>query len=173
MRPHSRWRSPSGLRGSLAICRAQGTETGGGHGRGGVFAWDQWDWPALPENVAQARDRGRVFALTHGAGSSVIDDLLLAISEAASNVVLHAFVGAGTGHLALVARAGRDRLTMSVIDDGIGMRPRLDSPGLGLGLSTIFRLVAGLEIRPGLDGRGTEVRMSFAAPGVAPRPAAC
>lgn len=49
-------------------------------------------------------------------------------------------------------------------DDGQGMAPRIDSPGLGLGLPLIAHLTAGFEIRPGMDGHGTEVCLVFEVP---------
>jgi PAS domain S-box-containing protein len=47
------------------------------------------------------------------------------------------------------------------------MQPRADSPGLGMGLPTIGQLTTSVDIREGPRGAGTEVRMRFAAPGVA------
>jgi PAS domain-containing protein len=46
------------------------------------------------------------------------------------------------------------------------MRPRGDSPGLGLGLPTIAQLTTSFDIRDGPGGRGTEVHMVFDVPGV-------
>jgi PAS domain-containing protein len=46
------------------------------------------------------------------------------------------------------------------------MQPRADSPGLGLGLPTIGRLAALVDLR-GAAGGGTELSMTFATPGVA------
>jgi anti-sigma regulatory factor (Ser/Thr protein kinase) len=48
-----------------------------------------------------------------------------------------------------------------VNDDGMGMSPRDDSPGLGLGLSLISRLADQTEYRTSADGRGLALRMSF------------
>ena len=45
-------------------------------------------------------------------------------------------------------------------DDGCGMTPRLDSPGLGVGLPFIAHTTDTLEIEPG-DSGGTRLRMSF------------
>ncbi len=53
---------------------------------------------------------------------------------------------------------------MTISDDGSGMRPRHDSPGLGLGLPTIAQLAASVSITPGPDGRGTAVVLEFTLP---------
>jgi PAS domain-containing protein len=92
--------------------------------------------------------------------------VLLCVSEAATNAVVHAFVDDEPGTLTVNAGTAPDRLVVRVTDDGSGMRPRPDSPGLGLGLPTIGQLAAQLDLRVGEDGRGTEVRMAFAAPGL-------
>jgi hypothetical protein len=45
------------------------------------------------------------------------------------------------------------------------MRPRPDSPGFGIGLPLIGNLASAVEIHEA-PGGGTEVRMTFTAPGV-------
>jgi serine/threonine-protein kinase RsbW len=47
-----------------------------------------------------------------------------------------------------------------VIDEGRGILPRADSPGLGLGLPLIATLAESLELGTGTNEE-TEVRMSF------------
>ena len=51
-------------------------------------------------------------------------------------------------------------LTVVVSDEGRGILPRPDSPGLGLGLPLIATLAESLELGTG-DDEQTEVRMSF------------
>jgi anti-sigma regulatory factor (Ser/Thr protein kinase) len=53
-----------------------------------------------------------------------------------------------------------DRLLVRICDEGCGMGPRLDSPGLGLGLPLIARSVDALDVHHG-DAGGTEIRMAF------------
>jgi serine/threonine-protein kinase RsbW len=53
-----------------------------------------------------------------------------------------------------------ERLTVVVHDEGRGMLPRPDSPGLGLGLPLIATLAESLELGTGSEDR-TEVRMTF------------
>lgn len=51
-------------------------------------------------------------------------------------------------------------LEVEVRDHGVGMRPRRDSPGLGLGLPLIGTLASSVEVDSG-DDRQTCVRMRF------------
>jgi len=53
-----------------------------------------------------------------------------------------------------------DSLTVRVCDQGHGLEPRLDSPGLGLGLPLISQFAAGSEVVSPHHG-GTEVIMRF------------
>jgi serine/threonine-protein kinase RsbW/stage II sporulation protein AB (anti-sigma F factor) len=101
------------------------------------------------------------FAELHGIGVS--PDIALAVSEAVTNAVLHAYRDGRPGEMRVVACAEPERLVVVVRDYGCGMSPHPDSPGLGLGLSVIGRLVAELSIERPDDGTGTRLRMSFAA----------
>jgi nitrate/nitrite-specific signal transduction histidine kinase len=51
-------------------------------------------------------------------------------------------------------------VSVTVSDDGVGMMPRLDSPGLGVGLPFIADTADTLDIGS-TEGGGTELRMSF------------
>ena len=64
-------------------------------------------------------------------------------------------------------RSRRRRTSSSVVvtDDGRGMQPRADSPGLGLGLPTIASLTTAMDMHSP-PGGGTVITMTFAAPGV-------
>ena len=68
------------------------------------------------------------------------------VSEAVTNVVLHAYRGVGPGRVRVQASMEPELLTIVVADDGIGMSPNPDSPGLGVGLALIERLVEHMEI---------------------------
>ena len=117
----------------------------------------------VPESVAIARRRVSGFAAAHGADDP--SDVALAVSEICSNVVLHAYRDGSAGDLEVRARVGCDgTLVVNVRDDGCGMSPRTDSPGVGLGLPIAAAVADEFEVRRPRDG-GTEVSMVFAFAG--------
>jgi signal transduction histidine kinase len=64
------------------------------------------------------------------------------------------------GDILLEMSADAGGLCIAVLDDGLGISPRPDSPGLGLGMPLIANLAENLEVRTRPEG-GTEVRMRF------------
>jgi len=101
------------------------------------------------------------FAADSGASDSELEDIALAVSEALTNVVLHAYAGRDRpGVLAVEARMHEHRLEVVVRDEGVGMRPRADSPGLGHGLSVIHRITEQLRVEDAKPG--VRMRMTFA-----------
>jgi serine/threonine-protein kinase RsbW/stage II sporulation protein AB (anti-sigma F factor) len=116
---------------------------------------------ATPAAVPGVRRAVVDFAELHGVG--VPPDVALAVSEAVTNTVIHAYRDGRAGEVRVVACAEPDRLVVVVRDYGCGMSPHPDSPGLGLGLSVIGRLCTELNIERPEDGGGTRLRMCFAA----------
>ena len=125
---------------------------------------------ATPPNVPEFRNAVGEFAERCGAESPLEHDVRLSVTEAVTNAVLHAFVGRAPGTVRVVAEAAEAAIVVRVIDDGRGMQPHPDSPGLGMGLPMIARLTERFDVRAGPDERGTELRMVFHAPGVAGPP---
>lgn len=119
-------------------------------------------WPALPESVAQARSAVTAFAEEAGLPAAVVQNLKVAVSEAATNVVLHAYVDRDPGGFTVRVAVDGDDVDVIVRDYGRGMVPRADSPGLGLGLPLIANLVDTFEVGIPDEG-GTEVRMRLGA----------
>lgn len=116
---------------------------------------------ARPESVARLRHAAAHAAVQAGAVNGTVDQIRLAVSEAASNAVLHAYPDGGEGgEVRLEVQVDGDDLVVTVTDDGWGMRPRDDSPGLGLGLPLIGRLAARTEVVRPPDG-GTRLCMRF------------
>jgi anti-sigma regulatory factor (Ser/Thr protein kinase) len=89
-------------------------------------------------------------------------DVALAVSEAVTNAIIHAYVGApAPGEVEVVARRIEgDGLQVDVCDEGRGMTPRLDSPGLGVGLAVVASVARHVEIQARPAG-GTRVFMVF------------
>jgi anti-sigma regulatory factor (Ser/Thr protein kinase) len=118
--------------------------------------------PAVPQSVSLLRHAVSRYARSHGAGADVVASLELAVSEAMSNAVVHAFIDRPEpGSLTVSADRDGDMLIVHVVDDGSGMRPRPDSPGLGVGVPLMTRVTQSLEFREAHDG-GTGVAMRFA-----------
>jgi serine/threonine-protein kinase RsbW len=116
--------------------------------------------PAAPDHVGELRHALIGELAASAVPTELLDDVGLAVSEAATNVVLHAYGDDDDGLMDLRACVLDDRVHVIVRDNGRGMMPRPDSPGLGLGLPLITRLADTVEIQS-LDGGGTEVRMTF------------
>jgi serine/threonine-protein kinase RsbW len=121
--------------------------------------------PARAENVAVVRHAFGGLGDVLGVPDQTLSDIKLAVTEACTNVVVHAYPG-GEGPLAVRARIDERVLTVVVADDGRGISPRPDSPGLGLGLPLIATLAESLELGTGPTDQ-TEVRMTFNLNGVA------
>ena len=122
---------------------------------------ERLSFAATPDCVGDVRHAASAFARANGADERTQQNVALAVSEAASNVVVHAYRdqdGPGEIHLELHLD-GRD-LWVVVSDRGMGISPRTDSPGLGLGMPLIANLAEHLEVGTPAEG-GTEVRMRF------------
>lgn len=115
---------------------------------------------AEPDSVSAARLAVVDLAENHGFGSDAVPAIAVAVSEAASNVVVHAYEGRAPGSLFVRAEMDEDELCVTVSDEGPGLRPRIDRPGLGLGLPLIAVLASHMEV--GCDEQGHNfVRMRF------------
>ena len=111
------------------------------------------------ECVSQARAlvREAVAALPGLAGRE--DDVGLAVSEAVTNAYVHGHrEHPGTIVLRVGVRAGR--VEVAITDRGVGMAPRTDSPGLGLGLSIIAAISDDVQTQA-VPGGGTTMRLGF------------
>lgn len=115
--------------------------------------------PARAENVAVVRHAFGGLGDALDIEDQILADVKLAVTEACTNVVVHAYPD-GDGPMEVAAGVRDGRLSVAVRDEGRGMLPRPDSPGLGLGLPLIATLAESLEL--GKDGGDhTEVRMTF------------
>jgi anti-sigma regulatory factor (Ser/Thr protein kinase) len=87
----------------------------------------------------------------------------LAVSEAVANVVVHAYrdrhPGAEPGDVHVTVRVEADELLVAVVDKGVGMAARADSPGAGLGLAIIATLADRFEVQQ--LNTGTRLLLGF------------
>lgn len=117
--------------------------------------------PAIPSSVTALRHEVVDVVTAAGVAEPVVTGVRLAVSEAVTNAVVHAYVNAEQpGEVRVHACLADDELSITVSDDGCGMVPRLDSPGLGVGLPFIAHTADTLDIDHN-DAGGTELRMSF------------
>ena len=115
--------------------------------------------PARAENVAVVR---HAFG---GLGDALdVDDQVAGRRQARGHRGVHQRrrprLPSGDGPMEVAAAVRDGRLTIAVRDEGRGMLPRPDCPGLGLGLPLIATLAESLELGRPSDDR-TEVRMTF------------
>jgi serine/threonine-protein kinase RsbW len=121
-------------------------------------------YPALVESVAAIRVTVAHFATQAGVGPPAVDAVKLAVSEAATNVVVHAYADTDQpGLIEVEATHQAGELRVSVADTGPGLQPGDGRPGLGLGLAIIKQLASHVELLQG-GGHGLRVVMRFAVP---------
>jgi anti-sigma regulatory factor (Ser/Thr protein kinase) len=125
-------------------------------------------YPATAESVGAARSQVLRAARAAGASPMALPDIELAVSEATTNAILHAYTSTGArGGAFAVSTTTRGALfSVWVTDEGQGGAPR-PSDGLGLGLELMARFCERLLIGVLDDGR-TQVEMRFDLRGAAP-----
>ena len=113
--------------------------------------------PAVPEAVPAARHAVADFVRAHDADVAGVN---MAVSEAVGNAVRHAFLRRDPGSIWVRANAEDDSLIVIVEDNGSGVVPRIDSPGLGLGIPIIESVCEALTIER-REGGGARLVMRF------------
>jgi anti-sigma regulatory factor (Ser/Thr protein kinase) len=110
--------------------------------------------------VPIARRALAAVAAAAGAAGERLDEIRLAVSEALTNAVVHAYRNGDSGRLHVTAAVASDELWVLIGDDGRGLHAWNDSKGLGIGLSLISGLSDDFAIVTRASG-GTEVQMRF------------
>jgi serine/threonine-protein kinase RsbW/stage II sporulation protein AB (anti-sigma F factor) len=114
---------------------------------------------AEPSALASLRRRLDAFLDAASAPEDLRFDVTLAVSEAANNVLQHAYRHrSAPGRLTVTGVVADGEIRIVVGDDGDGLAPRPDSPGAGLGLPLIARLSHDLSVATREEG-GTVVTM--------------
>lgn len=116
--------------------------------------------PARPEYIALARLALTGLAELSSLSEEDVADLKLALTEAVSNSVRHAYPG-GAGFVSISYELSASALQIEVVDDGAGFDPAVPAPlggdelsEGGLGIAIIRTIADELEIasRPGESG---------------------
>jgi anti-sigma regulatory factor (Ser/Thr protein kinase) len=123
-------------------------------------------WPGTPLGVRRLRRELAGIAADCGMDADGVADVKLAVTEAATNAVMHAYAEV-TGELSVTAAVEDGELEIVIGDSGPGIVERRDSPGMGAGLSVIAIVAERLRIVT--STAGTKVHMTFRCPGGRPR----
>jgi serine/threonine-protein kinase RsbW len=98
-------------------------------------------------------------------GEDTMAELKLALTEAVSNSIRHAYGPNGVGHVEITYELQLDRVRIEVVDDGAGFdpdeTPAFDGEELsegGLGIAIIRAIADEVEIGKQPDGRGSRLR---------------
>jgi serine/threonine-protein kinase RsbW len=121
--------------------------------------------PAKPEYITLSRLALSGLSRVRPLAEETLADLKLALTEACSNSVRHAY-GEDGGHVSISFELRDDRLIVEVVDDGTGFEPEGagkngDDAELsegGLGIAIIRSIADEVEIGGGSNGRGSKLR---------------
>ena len=120
--------------------------------------------PARPEYITLSRLALSGLSRVRPFPDATIADLKLALTEACSNSVRHAYVN-GDGHVEISFELREDRLVIEVSDDGTGFEPAESAKDAdaeltegGLGIAIIRSIADEVEIEGGAGGRGSRLR---------------
>jgi anti-sigma regulatory factor (Ser/Thr protein kinase) len=118
--------------------------------------------PAEERLVPAARSAIATFLLAAGVAGDTVDDVVLALDEACSNVLQHAFPAGLPGSYELRADFRPEEVVIEVTDEGIGF-DAMDwrSPGArdlaGRGLEIMRRVMTSVEVESPRLGGGTRL----------------
>ncbi len=114
---------------------------------------------ATPEAVGVIRRSVAEYAGRHGVAGVKLDAVRLAVSEAVTNVVVHAY-REEPGQVHVTAQVVQNELWVLISDDGCGSNTPPERPGLGVGLALITDACSEFTLADRAQG-GTEARMCF------------
>jgi serine/threonine-protein kinase RsbW/stage II sporulation protein AB (anti-sigma F factor) len=121
---------------------------------------------ARPQAVGELRREVAAYAKELGASNTAREAVALAVSEALTNAVVHAYLGQEPGPIAVEAwYDGEGQLLVLVSDEGKGMLARTDSPGLGVGMPLIAQMADDVHVASRDEPGGTLVSMRFSLDG--------
>jgi serine/threonine-protein kinase RsbW len=123
--------------------------------------------PAKPEYITLCRLALTGLAQLRAIDEETMADLKLALTEAVSNSVRHAYGPSGDGHVDVMYEVSPDRLGIEVVDNGEGFDPD-EPPSLegdelsegGLGIAIIRSIADDFEIHSAPGVRGSRLRFT-------------
>ena len=115
---------------------------------------------AAVSSIRQVRHLVSAFAAEYGADRTLLGRIAVAVSEAATNAVEHAYPAHRPGALHVSADVEDGEIEIVIADDGTGLRAAPDSGGLGLGLPMLARCCDRFAVRE-RHPHGTEIWMGF------------
>jgi len=116
--------------------------------------------PARPENVSVIRHVLGAFAEALRLPDELVEDLRLAVTEACTNVVRHAYPPERPGPVEISIKPLDENVSVVVSDHGRGIGTSSDTTGPGLGLPLIAAIADEVELQP-VPGGGSRVAMTF------------
>jgi anti-sigma regulatory factor (Ser/Thr protein kinase) len=120
--------------------------------------------PAEGRLVPAARKAIAGFLVAAGVGEDTVDDIVLALDEACSNVLQHAFPAGYPGSYELRADFRPEEVVIEVVDHGLGFDAmNFRSAGMpeltGRGLEIMRRVMTSVEVESPRPGGGTRLRL--------------
>lgn len=120
-------------------------------------------WPAEARQLFRIRAHTRAWLTSLGLGTDVVSDVVLAVNEAVSNTVEHAYP-AGGGTVDLIFSAEADAVGIDVIDHGRWPTPAAHRNGRGLGTTIMEQLLDSVAVRSGPQGTRVHLRHARTRP---------
>lgn len=121
--------------------------------------------PARAEYITLGRLALTGLSRLRPVGDETLADLKLALTEACSNSVRHAYASDEHGHVEISYELAADRLAIEVVDDGEGFDPAAEVDGDGgelteggLGISIIRSIADEFELDSSAGSRGSRLR---------------
>ena len=125
--------------------------------------------PAKAEYIVLSRLALSGLARARALEPALVADLKLALTEACSNVVRHAYKEQPAGEVEVRYELDEDKLSVEVVDEGIGFDPEAAAAAAGdeldeggLGISIIRAIVDELDIKSGDSGSSLRFTKYFA-----------
>lgn len=117
-------------------------------------------YPSKPDAVRLAR-HGVTEALTEAglADAALSSRIALAVSEATSNVVRHAYPAPTNGYMEVSVSQRDGEIVLTVTDTGVGMETPSQQPGMGLGMKFMRAETTSVDIES--SEAGTTVALHF------------